>query len=73
MVPSAFALFLDALPLTPNGKVDRKALPALDRSTLSQSHEFVAPRTPLEEELSAIWIRVLGHREESGCTMTSAL
>jgi thioesterase domain-containing protein/acyl carrier protein len=58
MVPSAF-VFLDALPLTPNGKVDRKALPALDRS-LSHEREFVAPRTPLEQQLAAIWIRVLG-------------
>ena len=58
MVPSAF-VFLDAFPMTPNGKVDRKALPALDRS-LSPQHEFVAPRTPLEQQLAAIWIRVLG-------------
>lgn len=58
MVPSAF-VFLDALPVTPNGKVDRKALPALDRLP-AHSREYVAPRTPLEQWLAAIWVRVLG-------------
>ncbi|MCA9541322.1 MAG: amino acid adenylation domain-containing protein, partial [Myxococcales bacterium] len=59
MIPSAF-MWLDAMPLTPNGKVDRKALPApeLDREALSAG--FVAPRTPTEAALAAIWSEVLG-------------
>ncbi|MFP2931773.1 amino acid adenylation domain-containing protein, partial [Pyxidicoccus sp. 3LG] len=57
MVPSAFVV-LPALPLTPNGKVDRKALPAPDVSTASAG--YVAPRTPTEELLAAIWAQVLG-------------
>ncbi|HEX7242740.1 MAG TPA: non-ribosomal peptide synthetase [Longimicrobiaceae bacterium] len=55
MVPAAF-VGLDALPLTPNGKVDRAALPAAD---LVASAPHVAPRTPTEERMAAIWSEVL--------------
>jgi acyl carrier protein len=43
------------LPLTPNGKIDRKALPEPG----GVETEYVAPRTPLEETLVAIWAEVL--------------
>lgn len=58
MIPTAF-VFLDTLPLTPSGKVDRRSLPAptQDRPVLEQ--EFVAPRTPVEEQLVDIWVQVL--------------
>ena len=59
MVPSAFVI-LEALPLTPNGKVDRRALPAPDSSRTGLEVNFVAPRTPTEEVLTAIWAEVLG-------------
>jgi non-ribosomal peptide synthase protein (TIGR01720 family) len=60
MVPSAF-VSVDALPLTPNGKVDRSKLPAPDADlVLSADSAFVAPRTPVEETLAAIWATVLG-------------
>jgi amino acid adenylation domain-containing protein len=58
MVPSAF-VFLEALPLTPNGKVDRRSLPAPGRDRIGPE-VFVAPRSPLEENLAAIWSQVLG-------------
>ncbi|HEV7506854.1 MAG TPA: non-ribosomal peptide synthase/polyketide synthase [Thermoanaerobaculia bacterium] len=54
MVPAAW-IFLAELPLTPNGKVDRKALPA----PVSEAAVAVAPRTPAEEVLAAIWEQVL--------------
>jgi amino acid adenylation domain-containing protein len=59
MVPSAFVA-LAALPLTPNGKIDRRALPAPDRSRPELKNTFVAPRNALETTLAAIWAQVLG-------------
>ncbi|MFL5349887.1 MAG: condensation domain-containing protein, partial [Hyalangium sp.] len=57
MVPSAFVV-LEALPITANGKLDRKALPAPE-ATVSAA-EYIAPRTPTEEKLAALWAEVLG-------------
>ncbi len=59
MVPAAI-VSLAAMPLTANGKVDRKALPAPDFSLLKA--DYVAPRTPVEEKLAAIWSEVLGQK-----------
>ncbi|MFE7032003.1 non-ribosomal peptide synthase/polyketide synthase, partial [Streptomyces sp. NPDC057621] len=59
MVPSSFTV-LDALPLTTSGKLDRRALPAPDLETAPREREFVAPRTPDEETLAAVWAEVLG-------------
>ncbi|WNG36167.1 amino acid adenylation domain-containing protein [Archangium violaceum] len=56
MVPSAFVA-LEQLPLTPSGKVDRKALP-VPEATVSNA-EYIAPRTPTEEQLATIWAEVL--------------
>jgi amino acid adenylation domain-containing protein len=58
MVPSAFVV-LDTLPLTPNRKVDRAALPRPGRTGQSGA-SFVAPRTPVQEVLAAVWVQVLG-------------
>jgi amino acid adenylation domain-containing protein/FkbM family methyltransferase len=58
MVPSAF-VFLDALPLTPNGKVDRRALPTPDESRPELKEAFVAPRTPAEKVIAAMWAEIL--------------
>ncbi|HSK80240.1 MAG TPA: non-ribosomal peptide synthase/polyketide synthase [Thermoanaerobaculia bacterium] len=57
MVPAVFVV-LDAFPLTPSGKVDRRALPAPDRSRTDDG--FLPPRTPLEVEVAGIWGDVLG-------------
>ncbi|HKH45326.1 MAG TPA: amino acid adenylation domain-containing protein, partial [Thermoanaerobaculia bacterium] len=55
MVPGAFVL-MQALPLDPNGKVDRKALPEPDPGPRGR---YVAPRTPLEGQVAAVWSEVL--------------
>jgi amino acid adenylation domain-containing protein len=59
MVPVAFVT-LAALPLNASGKVDRRALPAPDASRPELAAEYVAPGTPAEEGVAAIWCEVLG-------------
>ncbi|MET7641787.1 amino acid adenylation domain-containing protein [Streptomyces sp. NPDC005438] len=58
MVPSSF-VFLDELPRTPSGKTDRNALPAPDSQHTRASAVYVAPRTPEEEALCALFAQVL--------------
>ncbi|HUQ57173.1 non-ribosomal peptide synthetase [Lentzea sp.] len=58
MVPAAYPV-LDRIPLTPNGKLDKRALPEPDRGAFAGAG-FVAPRTPVEERVAAIWRSVLG-------------
>ncbi|HET6765473.1 MAG TPA: condensation domain-containing protein, partial [Longimicrobiaceae bacterium] len=57
MVPSAWVR-LPALPHTPNGKVDKRALPAPDVHA-AEDDAYVAPRTPSEQVLAALWAEVL--------------
>ncbi|HEX7314157.1 MAG TPA: amino acid adenylation domain-containing protein [Pyrinomonadaceae bacterium] len=59
MVPSAFALLAE-LPRLPNGKVDRASLPAPERAPSRPRETHAAPRTAVEETLTAIWQQVLG-------------
>jgi hypothetical protein len=56
MVPSAFVP-LAALPLSPSGKVERRALPAPDPA--AGGERYLAPRTPVERALAAIWADAL--------------
>jgi acyl carrier protein len=56
MVPATVVL-LDAFPLTANGKVDRAALPV--PGAVAPEDRYVAPRSPVEEQLAAIWADVL--------------
>ena len=59
MVPSDFVL-LETLPLTLNNKVDRRALPAPERTRPETAGTFVAPQTFVEEVVASIWAEVLG-------------
>jgi amino acid adenylation domain-containing protein len=60
MVPAVF-IRLDRLPLTASGKVNRSALPAPDAARSGRvAGAVVAPRTPLEERLVAMWEGLLG-------------
>src|SRR6185312_11299295 len=58
MIPAAFVV-LPALPLSSHGKVDRRALPAPGRARSAEASR-VAPRTPAEEMIAAIWGELLG-------------
>jgi non-ribosomal peptide synthase protein (TIGR01720 family) len=51
---------LQELPLTPNGKLDRRALPAPDKTRADLSTAFQEPRTATEQTLAMIWSRLLG-------------
>jgi acyl carrier protein len=62
MIPSRL-MWLDALPLTAGGKVDRRALPDPGNSRPELDTPYLAPRNRAEEELSQIWIEVLGLEE----------
>lgn len=58
MVPAALVA-LQTWPLTPNGKIDRKALPD-PQDHGAHGAEKIAPRTPIESEIAAIWAELLG-------------
>ena len=58
MLPAAIVV-VEELPRTPSGKVDRLALPDPDLVS-ADGDDYVAPRTPLEEAVAAIWAQVLG-------------
>ncbi|PHM70061.1 Amino acid adenylation [Xenorhabdus kozodoii] len=58
MVPAAFVM-LAAFPLTGSGKLDRKALPAPDRSAIA-SRDYEAPQGEIEQQVAAILQSLLG-------------
>ena len=59
MVPAIFVM-LETLPLTPSGKVDRQALPVPGPIRPALEDLYVAPRTPIEKQVAAIWCHLLG-------------
>jgi acyl carrier protein len=58
MIPSVFVP-LSSLPLTANGKVDLRSLPSPEENQTKVERTFIAPVSPVEEQLVAIWREVL--------------
>jgi acyl carrier protein len=58
MVPLDY-LIVDAFPLLPSGKIDRKTLTSNTSARPIGDRAYVAPRTPTQERLAAIWCNLL--------------
>lgn len=59
MVPSYFVC-IDSFPLTSNGKINRAVLPDPKTLITGEESDYVAPRTPMEQQLATIWQALLG-------------
>ncbi len=64
-VPASF-IPVDEMPLLPDGSVDLAALPVPGAGRSRLSTPYVEPRTPLEQELAALWKKVLWLDHEVG-------
>ncbi|HVI72276.1 MAG TPA: FkbM family methyltransferase, partial [Pyrinomonadaceae bacterium] len=64
MIPNSIVM-LESLPLNQNGKIDHRALlnPGLDEQETERA--FVAPRSPAEKAIAAMWTEVLGREDIS--------
>ncbi len=51
MLPAAYVCLAE-LPLSPSGKVNQRALPEAPQAT---QHDYIAPQSPIEKSLAAIW------------------
>jgi amino acid adenylation domain-containing protein len=58
MVPAVWTK-LASLPLTANGKVDRRALPTPEQLPAESKGTFVAPRNPIEQQVTTTCAQVL--------------
>lgn len=59
MVPT-FYICLPSFPLTINGKINTQDLPNPGKARPALNNNYVAPKKPLEKQLSGIWTSLLG-------------
>ena len=59
MIPAHFVVAPHA-PAHANGKIDSKSSPLRISKRPTQPREHVAPRTPTESHIAAIWAEALG-------------
>jgi len=62
MLPSV-VIPLEHMPRTPNGKLDRRALPTPEIGRPNLKEVYVAPRSPLEEQLARMLAELLGVKQ----------
>lgn len=58
MIPTHF-VHMERMPLTTNGKIDRTALPEPTSENTQTLQDFIAPSTPTERKLAALWCDLL--------------
>ena len=60
MMPHIFTV-LSEMPLTPSGKINRKALPEVDLTNISNDVEYIQPQTEMQRALASIMEKVLNY------------
>jgi amino acid adenylation domain-containing protein len=58
MIPESL-IRVEKLPITPRGKIDWRALPKPGRDKPQRTDLYVVPRNAIEEQIAAIWSRLL--------------
>lgn len=60
MMPHIFTV-LSVMPLTPSGKINRKALPEVDLTNVSNDVEYIPPQTDMQRALASIMENILNY------------
>jgi acyl carrier protein len=64
MLPAHY-VGLTELPLSANGKINYQALPVPEPDDIQSQTTYIGPKTPIEEQITAIWCDVLNCQKPS--------